>query len=147
MTSANCTPPARADEADPSCESQPAPRLLVIDDDATLRTVIVCLAQKLGYATTEVGTVADASELISTRHFDCMTLDLNLGAQYGTELLGTMNDRQPNVPVIVISSAGDEERWDVLSIAALHGIRVTEVPKPLDAAMLRDVFMELKDVA
>ena len=146
MTSANCTLPAHADKADLSCAAG-APQLLVIDDDVTHRTVITCLAQKLGYATTEASTVAHASILISTRHFDCMTLDLHMGAQYGGELLEVMNSRQSNVPVIVISSAEDEERWEVLRIATLYGIRVTEVPKPLEIGVLRDVFMELKDVA
>ena len=146
MTSANCTSPPRAGKADPSFATESAPQLLVIDDDVTHRTIIVCLAQKLGYATTEACTVADASELISTRHFDCMTLDLHMGTQYGAELLEVMNTNQFNVPVIVISSADDEERWEVLRLATLYGIRVTEVPKPVELGMLRDVFIELKDV-
>jgi CheY-like chemotaxis protein len=140
-------PPARADNADSSCATQPAKQLLVIDDDGTHRTVIVCLARKLGYVTTEASTVAEASELISKQHFDCMTLDLHMGTQYGAELLQVMNSRQSNAAVIVISSADDEERWEVLRVATLYGIRVTEVPKPLEIGMLRDAFVKLKDVA
>ncbi len=146
MSFANPAPPPAID-AEPPCAFRPAPQLLVIDDDATHRIVIASLARKLGYATTEASTVAEAAELISTRHFDCMTLDLNMGAQNGRELLDVMNSRQANVPVIVVSSAGDEERWDVLSIASLYGIRVTEVAKPLEVGKLRDVFLEIKDVA
>lgn len=147
MTSANCTSPKPADEAGPSGEAGSSGHLLVIDDDLTIRTLIVCLAQQLGYATTEAGTIQEASELILRQHFDCMTLDLHMGAQYGAALLDVMNSRQANVPVIVISSAEDEERWEVLRVATLYGIPVTEVPKPLDIGVLRDVFMELKDVA
>ena len=57
-----------------------------------------------------------------------------------------MNSKQSNVPVIVISSADDEERWDVLRIATLYGIRVTEVPKPLEVGRLRDVFMDIGNI-
>jgi CheY-like chemotaxis protein len=147
MTSTNCMPPARADNVDSSCATQPGKQLLVIDDDATHRTVIGILARKLGYVTTEASTVAEASELISKQHFDCMTLDLHMGTQYGAELLHVMNSRQSNAAVIVISSADDEERCEVLRVATLYGIRVTEVPKPLEIGMLRDAFVELKDVA
>ena len=81
------------------------------------------------------------------QQFDCMTLDLNMGGQSGTELLEAINGKQSNVTVIVISSADDEERWEVLRLATLYGIRVTEVPKPLAIGKLREVFKELKDVA
>jgi CheY-like chemotaxis protein len=147
MTTANPTPLPHDDTADPSFAPMQAKQLLVIDDDATHRTVIGILARKLGYVTTEARTVAEASELISKQHFDCMTLDLHMGTQYGAELLQVMNSRQSNAAVIVISSADDEERCEVLRVATLYGSRVTEVPKPLEIGMLRDAFVELKDVA
>lgn len=132
----------------PERAPQPTPRrLLVIDDDTTPRMVIVRLAQKLGYATAEASTIAEAAALIATEKFDCMTLDLRMGGQYGTELLETMSRLQADVPVIVISSADDDERWEVLRLAALYGIRVTEVPKPLEIARLREVFEEIRDLA
>jgi CheY-like chemotaxis protein len=122
------------------------PRILVIDDDTTPRMVIVKLAQRLGYATAEASTIAEAATLIRSDKFDCMTLDLRMGSQYGTELLETMSIAQADVPVIVISSADDDERWDVLRLAALYGIRVTEVPKPLEIGKLRRVFEEIRDL-
>jgi CheY-like chemotaxis protein len=146
MTTANPTPLPHDDTADPSFAPMQAKQLLVIDDDATLRTVIGSLARKLGYVTTDASTIVEASELIATRQFDCMTLDLNMGGQSGTELLEAINSKQSNVAVIVISSADDEERWEVLRLATLYGIRVTEVPKPLAIGKLREVFKELKDV-
>jgi CheY-like chemotaxis protein len=119
-------------------------RLLVIDDDTTPRMVIVRLAQRLGYTTCEASTIAEAAALIAAEKFDCMTLDLRMGSQYGTELLDTMSRLQADVPVIVISSADDDERWEVLRLAALYNIPVTEVPKPLEIAKLRKVFEEVR---
>ena len=104
-------------------------------------------AQSPQYATTEAGTIEEAAALISTRHFDCMTLDLCLGTQYGTELLEVMHEKQPAVPVILVSSADDDERWEVLRLAMLYGMRITEMAKPLDLGRLRDVFIEISDVA
>ena len=146
MTSADVISQKRAEDETPARASAAVPQLLVIDDDPTHRMVIVRLAQKLGYATVESSTVLHAVDMITTRHFDCMTLDLHMGAQYGAELLSIMNSQQPNVPVVVISSAGNDERWEVLRTASLYGIRIAEVPKPLDVGMLRDVFMEIRDV-
>src|SRR4051794_31097617 len=124
----------------------PARQLLVIDDDGTHRMVISLLARQLGYVTTEASTVVEAAALIATRRFDCMTLDLRMGMQYGAELLEVMHEVQADTPVIVISSADDEERWEVLRLATLYGIRVTEMPKPLDLGKLHDVFMEINDI-
>ena len=148
MSAARKTPNQKSSSmSDPSSPPQPArprPQVLVIDDDPTHRVVICRLAEKIGYVATEAATVAEAAELIRTRRFDCMTLDLHMGAESGVELLEVMNARQAEVPVIVISSADDVERWEVLRVATLYGIRVTEVPKPLKIGLLRDVFMELK---
>jgi len=144
MASDRHPPPPR--DIEPPESGRPMPCVLVIDDDPTHRVVICRLAEKLGYATIEASTVAEAAELIKSRHFDCMTLDLHMGANNGTELLEIMNNRQANVPVIVVSSADDSERWEVLRVATLYGIRVTEVPKPIKIGMLREVFLELKDV-
>jgi CheY-like chemotaxis protein len=146
MTSA--VPVSELHDGDPAVAGEPAqPRLLVIDDDMTPRVVIVKLAQKLGYATWEASTITEAAALIAEQKFDCMTLDLRMGGHYGTELLETMSRQQADVPVIIVSSADDDERWEVLRVAALYGIRVTEVPKPLEITRLRAVFKEIRDLA
>ena len=124
-----------------------AAQLLVIDDDPTHRIVIGRFAQTLGYATTDAATVAEAAELIAARRFDCITLDLHMGAQNGSELFDLMSTRQTNVPVIVVSSADDEERWEVLRVATLFGVRVSEVAKPLEIDKLLAAFRELDDMA
>jgi CheY-like chemotaxis protein len=126
-------------DGDPAAAGEAAqPRLLVIDDDATPRMVIAKLAQKLGYATWEASTIAEATAVIAR---------LRMGGRYGTELLETMSRQQPGVPVIVVSSADDDERWEVLRVASLYGIRVTEVPKPLEIPKLRAVFEEIRYLA
>jgi CheY-like chemotaxis protein len=146
MTSA--FPVFQPHDGDTPADGTPAqPRLLVIEDDAPPRMVIVKLARNLGYATREAGTIAEAAELIATEKFNCMTLDLRMGGHYGTELLETMSRHQAGVPVIVVSSADDDERWEVLRVATLFGIRVAEVAKPLGVARLRAIFEEIHDLA
>ena len=139
--------PLAPGDADTPHSAAPERQVLVIDDDVTHRMVICRLAQHLGYAPTEAGTIAEAAQLMSVQHFDCMTLDLHMGAQSGTELLEVMNSKQSNVPLIVISGADDEERWEVLRVATLYGIRVTEVAKPLRASKLREVFVDIEAIA
>jgi two-component system chemotaxis response regulator CheY len=147
MSAAIQMPVVADNGADRSSAAAQPPQLLVIDDDGTHRMLICLLARKLGYGTTEAGTIEEAAELIASRTFDCMTLDLRMGSQHGTELLEVMHEKQPTVPVIVVSSADDEERWEVLRLATLFGMRITEMPKPLDLNRLREVFIEISDLA
>jgi two-component system chemotaxis response regulator CheY len=147
MTSASPMPLRQVDETEEPASPAPTRQMLVIDDDGTHRMVISLLARQLGYATTEASTVVEAAALIATRRFDCMTLDLRMGAQYGAELLEVMHEVQSDTPVIVISSVDEAERWEVLRLATLYGIPVTEMPKPLDLERLQDVFMEISDIA
>ena len=120
MTSARPMPLPQVDEAERSGSAGQARQMLVIDDDGTHRMVISLLARQLGYVTTEASTVVEAAAFIATRRFDCMTLDLRMGAQYGAELLEVMHEVQSDTPVM---------------------------PKPLDLGKLHDVFMEINDIA
>jgi PleD family two-component response regulator len=56
-----------------------ASTLLIVDDDATQRSVISRIAQRLGYETTMAVSFDEAAGLIADRPFDCITVDLSLG--------------------------------------------------------------------
>jgi len=92
-------------------------RVLIVEDDDTLRTGLVQLLGELEAVTTlAVGTAAAALEELSGSSFDCVILDLHLPDASGFDVLETMaaNERYSFPPVIVYTgrpiSAAEEQR-------------------------------------
>ncbi|MDB5819023.1 MAG: histidine kinase [Rhizobacter sp.] len=90
-------------------------RVLVVEDDATLRDNIVLLLQSDDVDITAVGTVALALVALAARTFDCMVMDLVLPDASGYELLEKIGDGSPYgfPPVIVYTGRAltrDEEQ-------------------------------------
>ncbi|HEU4853277.1 MAG TPA: response regulator [Telluria sp.] len=67
-----------------------ARKVLVVEDDNTLRENIALLLAADDIELTTVGTAAEALALVSDKTFDCMVLDLNLPDSSGYELLEKM---------------------------------------------------------
>jgi len=91
-------------------------RILVVEDDETLRGNIQLLLQSPGLEQIGVGTMADALEQLRTTSFDCMIMDLALPDGSGYELLEKMAGDGPYAfpPVIVYTgrslTAEEEQR-------------------------------------
>jgi CheY-like chemotaxis protein len=77
--------------------------VLVVEDDAVQRVSICKLISGSDIETTAVGTAGEALELLKTKTFDCMIVDLVLPDLSGYELLErlTSTDKQSYPPVIV----------------------------------------------
>jgi CheY-like chemotaxis protein len=78
-------------------------RVLVVEDDVTLRESTARLLAAENVEVSAVGTTAEALEQLAATTFDCMVLDLSLPDRSGLELLGEMSreDRYRVPPVIV----------------------------------------------
>ncbi|MBU4610207.1 response regulator [Achromobacter sp. GG226] len=91
-------------------------RILVIEDDDTLRENIGLLLSTDGVEIRGVGTVADAIAELTTGRYDCVVMDLVLPDGTGYDLLELMSEQGRNTmpPVIVYTgrslSAEDERR-------------------------------------
>jgi PleD family two-component response regulator len=60
--------------------ARPGPRLLVIDDDHLHCTIICRIATRAGFAPGGAATYEAAAKLAQETAFECITLDLSLGA-------------------------------------------------------------------
>jgi signal transduction histidine kinase/DNA-binding response OmpR family regulator len=91
-------------------------RILVIEDDATLRENIGLLLRTETIEIVGVGTVAEARQVLEAGHFDCIIMDLVLPDGTGYDLLEIMagKERHTMPPVIVYTgrtlSLDDERR-------------------------------------
>ena len=88
-----------------------APRILVIDDDETIRFVCTRLLTAMGF--TVVG-AADGQEAIrlcqaASQHFDCLLLDLTMPRMDGVETFKALKRFYPDLPVILCSGYTAQE--------------------------------------
>lgn len=78
--------------------------VLVVDDDAALRTTIRTLLSQVGYDVEEAGTGEDALAIAATRRPTLVVLDVHLPGVSGYEVCHELKDRfGRSLPVIFIS--------------------------------------------
>lgn len=85
------------------------PRILVVDDEKLLRTLLSRLVTGLGYQVTEADNGKQASELLEQGAFDAILTDINMPKLDGIELLRLVKGapKTRDIPVIVVSSQDD----------------------------------------
>lgn len=87
----------------------------VVDDDPTFRRLICKWLEGAGYKALSYDSVSDfnhaRAELLSV-----VCLDVDLGDGSGLDLLGSLSDQEPDLPVIMLTAAGDAE-------TAVHAMR------------------------
>jgi len=124
---------------------EPRPRLLVIDDDASICTVIERLGEKAGFAPERAVTVEEAKQLVHTDRFDCITLDLSIGTDTGVELLTTLAEMASTTPIIIISASMRSMREFAVSIGNNLHLAVQEpFSKPIDFAKLKEALVGVR---
>jgi two-component system KDP operon response regulator KdpE len=82
-------------------------RVLVIDDEPPIRKLLRMGLHANGYEILEASNGKTALELLGEKP-DLVILDLGLPDIEGHELLRTIRARNDNVPIVVLSSRGDE---------------------------------------
>jgi len=87
--------------------SAPPLRVLVVDDEAPIRRLLRIGLTAHGYQTIEAPSGKAALDLLSQAP-DLIILDLGLPDAQGHELLRTIRARNESVPIVVLSSRGDE---------------------------------------
>ncbi len=113
-------------------------RILVVDDDAAIRLVIIEALKRDRHDVREAATLAEAREQLGQTMPDLLITDVMLPDGNGLDLLPMVLAKRPDLPVIVLSAQ------NTLTTA----IRATErgafeyLPKPFDLAELRRAVRE-----
>jgi CheY-like chemotaxis protein len=87
-------------------------RILVVEDQDSIRRMIEALVQARGYQVTAVSSGAKAIDVALTDAPDMVLLDLNLPGQYdGFDVCQRLrsDDATRSVPVVIISAMDDDE--------------------------------------
>jgi DNA-binding NtrC family response regulator len=86
-------------------------RILIVEDVAAMREQYAYDLRRLGdHTTLEAASVAEAIDVLASHPVDCVILDLEMPGADGFQLLRSLQERGPEVPVIVYTGTGSYER-------------------------------------
>ncbi len=96
-------------------ETRPERRVLVVDDDEGVRTVVAWQLEADGFSIAQAADGLQALDALATEHPDIVVLDLSLPGVGGLDVLRRIRDGQtassPTLPVIVLSGrSGQTDR-------------------------------------
>jgi len=84
-------------------------KVLVVDDEAGVRSSLAGILGDEGYAVDAVGSGEEALLALGARRYDLVLLDVWLPGADGLEVLGKIRDADAELPVVVISGHGTIE--------------------------------------
>ncbi len=105
--------------------------ILVIDDEPALRTLLRNYLESEGYSVCMAQDGQQALRLFEEYRADLIITDIFMPEQDGLEVIATMRQRRPGLPIIAISGGGRMDKRDVLHIAKSLGAKCV-MPKPLE---------------
>jgi DNA-binding NtrC family response regulator len=103
-------------------------RVLLVDDDPGVSEVIGMLLEREGYAVAREGSVRGALQRVDAADIDLVVTDLKLPDGTGLDAIAAIRGRQPELPIIMITSYSSMES----AIAALRAGAVDYIIKPFD---------------
>jgi DNA-binding NtrC family response regulator len=128
-------------------------RILVVDDDPDIRRTLQRLVTRLGHIAKGAGSSEEADRWLGAERFDLMLLDIELPRMKGVEFLGWALQRDPEMPVIMMTGLDIPE----VAIECLDAGARTYLVKPVevdflaialrDALAMRRVLVERNDLA
>jgi len=120
------------------------PRLLVIDDDRSVCTLIERLGEKAGFAAMCAPSLEEATRSLRAHQFDCITLDLGIGKDTGVEVLKILGEKASTASIIIISGSMRSMRDFAVGIGKRMHLELEQLGKPIDFALLRTKLTNIK---
>lgn len=119
----------------------PACRLLIADDQPHILETLEILLKPEGYELRTARTPAGVLECLQSQHFDGVLIDLNYtrdttSGREGLELLAAIRERDPQIPVIVMTAWANIE----LAVEAMRSGANDFVQKPWDNLRLLTIL-------
>ena len=110
------------------------PRVLVVDDDASVLLLLTMVMEEEGFAVTGVSSCASALEQVATDPPDVVVLDLHLPDGNGSDVLKALqaDEKSSDIPVVVMTGTTEGSRVVELLDAGAHDY----LAKPVDISEL-----------
>ncbi len=110
-----------------------AARILVVDDEVGMRTLLQTLLESEGYVVEAAASGEDAAEMLQAREYEVLVTDLKMPGIDGLELVERARRAQPNVAVVMVTGYATVEN----TVAALRQGVDDYLTKPFDIEELR----------
>ncbi len=108
-------------------------RVLIVEDEENARKGYEQLLQRWGYEVLSVGSAEDALAKFGSYQPDTLIADVELPGMNGLDLLGQLGVELTDVPAIIITGKGNDER----AVAAIESGAFWYIEKPLKGPVLR----------
>ncbi len=127
------------------------PRILVVDDELTIRKSIQKRLEKEGYEVTSADNANDALQLFQENSFDTVISDIRMEEMDGLELLKKLQSQRRDIPVIMVTGAPSldtaqesikEGAYDYITKPIEREILINTVKRSLEKKRLNDQIKE-----
>jgi nitrogen-specific signal transduction histidine kinase/CheY-like chemotaxis protein len=113
-------------------------RILVVDDDASVRDVLMRMLQRDGHVVTTAATAEEAIGLFSPGSYDLLFTDLSLAGMDGTALLSKLHAADPHLLTVIVTGWGQ-----IAASPQLVTNASAVVAKPFNIAEIRRLIGQL----
>jgi DNA-binding NtrC family response regulator len=125
------------DCASPSNDVVNSGRVLLVDDERTLRRVLARSLTRVGFEVVEVDNGLVALELLSRERFDLVVSDVQMPGMDGIALLEALSTAESAVPVVLISGSLEVQgKQEAIRLGAFDFLK-----KPFDLSELRRIAL------
>jgi DNA-binding response OmpR family regulator len=107
-------------------------RILVVDDDPDVRSILCDRLGAMGFEVALANTGRAGMEIIKATRIDGILLDVEMPVMNGLTMLRELRDRHPDIPVIMMSAATGREKLE----EAMRNGAADYVLKPVDGENL-----------
>jgi DNA-binding NtrC family response regulator len=104
-------------------------RILIVDDDASIRRTLNLMLSRAGYEVTQAADGSEALKLWRDRGGDLVITDLHMPEKDGIETIMELLSHSPGMRIIAMSGGGQTKRLDLLGNATMLGAVLT-IEKP-----------------
>ncbi len=117
-------------------------KILVVDDSATMRMLIVMTIKKLlaGISVIEAVDGNEAVDKLKANDVDIILTDINMPEMDGNELIKWVREsHSTDIPIIVITTEGDEQVMEERKALGANAY----ITKPIKGPQLKEVVQKL----
>lgn len=125
----------------------PSPRILVVDDEESLRRILQVQLERGGYRSAAAADGEEALSLLANSQYDLVLTDLRMPRMSGLELLKQIRMSYPGLPVIILTAfATVENAVEAMQAGAYHyvtkPVRFEELSLVIERALERSRLVE-----
>jgi putative two-component system response regulator len=132
MSNLALVPPSEAGESSPTGNAPTPPRILVVDDEPTIRLALGRFLRSRGYEVDDAAAGAQALELIQPGQYALMLCDVRMPGLSGLDVVPRALERDPDLAVVMLSALNDAP---TAREALVHGA-ADYLTKPVELSVL-----------